>query len=120
MIKKALLAPLIAAVFSGACGTAKKLEVSKGQVQQLTEQNRQLKTQVSTLQNDVTNCTTGFKTAQDELAQYKLENRQLQEKLGAAQAVLKEQYAIMQQIEEKIDAALTDFKEKGVEVYFKK
>jgi chemotaxis protein MotB len=120
MIKKALMAPLIVAVFSGACGTAKKLEVSKGQVQQLTEQNRQLKTQVNTLQNDVTNCTTGFKTAQDELAQYKSENRQLQEKLGAAQAVLKEQYAIMEQIEEKIEAALTDFKEKGVEVYFKK
>ncbi|HEY8894279.1 MAG TPA: OmpA family protein [Niastella sp.] len=121
MIKKVWVAPLFVAVMvSGACGTSKKLEVAKGQVNELTEQNRQLKNKVSALQNDVANCAAGYKSAQDELAQYSSENKRLQEKLESTQAVLKEQDDAMQQIQEKINNALADFKEKGVEVYFRK
>ena len=121
MIRKVLVAPwCMALLFIAACGTSKKLEVAKGQVNELTEQNRQLKNKVSTLQSDVANCATGYKTAQDELAQYSSENKRLQEKLGSAQAVLKEQDNLMQQVEEKIENALANFKDKGVEVYFRK
>jgi chemotaxis protein MotB len=121
MIKKVWVAPVFAAVLiSGACGTSKKLEVAKGQVNELTEQNRQLKNKVSALQNDVTNCAAGYKTSQDELAQYREENKRLQGKLESAQAVLKDQDNAMQLVQEKVNSALADFKDKGVEVYFRK
>jgi chemotaxis protein MotB len=121
MIKKAFIAPLIVTgLFSGACGASKKLEVARGQVIELSDQNKQLKNKVSSLQTDLANCATSYKTATDDLAAYKTECRQIQEKLESAQSVLKEQYNTMHQIENKIDDALTDFKDKGVEVYFKK
>jgi chemotaxis protein MotB len=48
------------------------------------------------------------------------EYKQTKEKLADAHEILEEQYKIMQQIEDKINEALADFKDKGVEVYFRK
>jgi chemotaxis protein MotB len=120
MIKKLLMVSLIVPVlFSMACKASKKLEASQGQVTELTEQNRQLKSKVSSLQNDVANANAATKTVQDEFNSYKTECKQTEEKLQAAQAILKDQYNTMQQIQGKIDQALADFKDKGVEVFFK-
>lgn len=121
MIKKILLAPwCVVVLMIAACGTGKKLEVARGQITELSEQNRQLKNKVSALQSDVANCAAGYKSAQDELAQLSGEKKRLQDKLQSAQSVLNEQDNVMQQIQDKVDKALADFKEKGVEVYFRK
>lgn len=121
MIKRVLVSPLIVtAILLGACGTSKKLEVARGQVIELTDQNRQMKSKLSSAQNELANCSAGYQKATDDLTAYKAECRQTQQKLEQAQSVLKEQYEIMQQVENKIEEALADFREKGVEVYFRK
>ena len=121
MLQKLFIALLFAFVMlSVACSAPKKLKAANGQINELTQQNSQLKSKISSVQNEVTVCSESNKTLSDELNHSKAENRKTQEKLEASQAVLKEQYNIMQQVQSKIDAALTDFKDKGVEVSFKK
>ena len=106
-------------ILSGACSAPKKLKVANGQITELTQQTNQLKGRVTTLQGDVAQCTEGNRTLSEELNRNKAECRKVQEKLEASQAVLKEQYNTLQQVQNKIDVALVDFKDKGVEVYFK-
>ena len=106
-------------ILSGACSAPKKLKVANGQITELTQQTNQLKGKVTSLQGDVTQCTESNKSLSEELNHNKAACRKVQEKLEASQAVLKEQYNTLQQVQNKIDAALTDFKDKGVEVYFK-
>ena len=119
-MKKLFIGLLIVSVFFlMACKASKKLEIAQGQLSELTEQNRQLKSKVSGLQSDVSNCTAASKTIQDEYDSYKTQCRQTEEKLKSAQAILKDQYNTMQQLHDKVDQALTDFKDKGVEVFFK-
>jgi chemotaxis protein MotB len=121
MLKRLLaLLLLVAVLFLGACGTSKKLEVARGQVIELSDQNKQLKSKLSSTQNELATCTVEYNKVTNDLVAYKTECRQTQEKLQAAQTVLKEQYDIMQQVENKINDALVDFKEKGVEVFFRK
>ncbi|MBO9201727.1 MULTISPECIES: OmpA/MotB family protein [Niastella] len=121
MTKRVLMAPLLlAGLYLGACGTGKKLEVAQGQNAELTEQNRQLKSKVSSLNNDLNSCAASQKSCSDELAQVKADNKHFQDRLAMTNAVLKEQADIMHQIQNKVDDALADFKSKGVEVYFDK
>jgi chemotaxis protein MotB len=121
MTKRALMTPLLlAGLFMESCGTGKKLEAVQGQNAELTEQNRTLKSKVSSLNTDLGNCTAGQKSCMDELTQVKADNKHFQERLATTNAVLKEQADMMHQIQTKVDAALTDFKDKGVEVYFNK
>ncbi len=121
MTKRALMAPLlVAGLFMESCGTAKKLEVVQGQNAELTEQNRSLKSKVSTLTTNMDNCTASQKSCADELAKTKADNQHFQERLAQTTAVLKEQADMMHQIQAKVDDALVDFKDKGVEVYFDK
>jgi chemotaxis protein MotB len=121
MLQKLFITLLFACVMlSLACSAPKKLKAANGQINELTQQNSQLKSTVSSLKNEVVVCAESNKTMSDELNRSKAENRKTQEKLEASQAILKEQYNIMQQVQGKIDAALEDFKDKGVEVSFKK
>lgn len=121
MLQKLFTALLFASlILSGGCSSPKKLKAANGQIGELTQQNTQLKSQVTTLQSDVAGCMESNKTIREELNSTKAESKRTQEKLDAAQAVLTEQYEILQQVQNKIDAALANFKDKGVEVYFKK
>lgn len=121
MLQKLFTALLFASlILSGGCSSPKKLKAANGQIGELTQQNTQLKSQVTTLQSDVAGCMESNKTIREELNSTKVESKRTQEKLDAAQAVLTEQYEILQQVQNKIDAALANFKDKGVEVYFKK
>jgi len=121
MTKRALMAPLLlAGLFIAGCGTSKKLEAVQGQNAELTEQNRALKSKVSSLNNDLGNCAASQKSCMDELSQVKADNKHFQERLAMTTAVLKEQADMMHQIQTKVDDALADFKDKGVEVYFDK
>lgn len=120
MLQKLFTVLLIGSmILSGACSAPKKLKVANGQITELTQQNNQLKGRVTSLQSDVAHCTESNKTLVEELDHNKADYRKVKEKLDAAQAVLKEQYNTLQQVQNKIDAALVDFKDKGVEVYFK-
>ena len=121
MLQKLLPALLFASVIlSTGCSAPKKLKAANAQITDITEQNNQLKGRVSSLQNEATACTESNRTMSEELNRSKAEHRKTQERLEASQAVLKEQYNIMQQVQTKIDDALADFKDKGVEVSFKK
>ncbi|OQP40967.1 hypothetical protein A4H97_15295 [Niastella yeongjuensis] len=121
MTKIALMAPfIVAGLFMTRCGTAKKLEVAQGQNAELTEQNMKLKSQVSSVNTELGNCTASQKGCMDELTQVKADNKHFQERLSKTNAVLKEQADVMHQVQTKVDDALADFKSKGVEVYFDK
>jgi chemotaxis protein MotB len=121
MTKRVLMAPLlVTGLLIAGCGTSKKLEVIQGQNNELIEQNRALKSKVSSLNTDLGNCTAGQKSCMDELAQTRADNKHFQERLASTNAVLKEQADMMHQIQTKVDDALADFKDKGVEVYFNK
>ena len=121
MLKTPLITSLLlAGLWLAGCGTGKKLEAVQGQNAELTEQNRALKSKVSSLNTDLGNCAASQKGCMDELAQTKADNKHFQERLAMTTAVLKEQADMMHQIQTKVDDALADFKDKGVEVYFNK
>lgn len=104
----------------GACSTGAKLEEARGQVTELGDKNRQLMKTVNTLQQELAGCTTNYNGVQEELAREKSDKVVLERKLALVQSVLKEQDAIMEELDEKIETALADFHDKGVDVYFRK
>ena len=118
MIIKIQIAFLV--ILTAACTSGKKLEVAQGQLQEVTNQNKQLRDRVSSVQNELADCSTGFKATVNDLNKCMEEYKSTKEKLEDAHEVLEEQYNIMQQVENKINDALADFKDKGVEVFFKK
>lgn len=120
-MNKLLMTPLIiTGLLAGACKASKQLEVAKGQIIELSDQNKLLKGKVKAVENDLIHCTSGYKTAVNDLAAYKEKCEETQAKLEVAQGILKEQYSTMQALEDKIDDALADFKDKGVEVFYRK
>jgi chemotaxis protein MotB len=108
------------AFFMLSCGTNKKLEVAQGQVQEcnsrnaaLTKNNEQLNSQVESLSNQ-------NKQAASEFAQYRQQCENLQAKYKRANDALTTQENILKQIEEKLETALADLKDRGLSVNYKR
>jgi chemotaxis protein MotB len=121
MINKFLTACLfIPFVFTAACTAAKKLEVAQGQLNELSNTNKQLRDRANSLQGELNDCSAGFKSTLNDLNQCVSEYKRTKDKLEAAHEILEEQNDIMHQVESKIKDALVDFKNKGVEVFFNK
>jgi len=117
---------LISLVLLCSCGAAKKAEVLQGEnqalhskVTQLEQTNNQLKTSNAQMQQEITQFKSDAQVAVQAFSQYKSECEATQARLQVAQAVLREQYATLQEIEDKINTALADFEDKGVDVYYK-
>jgi len=113
-------------IFILSCGTNKKLQEATAQIEQLKSQNAQLTTQNTQLTTDVNDLKNKMATLQSnsdaltaEYAKYKQGCEETQRKYHAVQAVIQDQYNTLQTLEKKIEDAEADFRDKGVEVYYK-
>jgi len=103
-------------LFFASCGASKKLQSENDQ---LKSQNTELTNKVNDLQKQVSDLTASNKTITDNYNTYKTSCEDSKAKLQAVQSYISEQYSIMQELEKKIQAAEANFKDKGVDVYYK-
>ncbi len=86
-----------------------KLEDERGKLQ---ASNTQMQQQLQQFNNE-------RQVAIDAFAKYRAECEATQSRLQVTQAVLREQVRSLQELETKIETALADFENKGVDVYYK-
>jgi chemotaxis protein MotB len=110
---------LLYVLIASSCGPSKKLKAANEQVNTLTEKNNQLtkavndqKKQLSDLSAQNSNMTAQFDS-------YKKECDAKAEEMKKMQAVLTEFDQNLQSLEEKLNAALAKFHEKGIDVHTK-
>ena len=116
---------LMAGIISS-CGTSKKLEAANSQISdlqsqtsQLSSENSQLNSKVSSLNKQVADLTTQNKTVNDQFNSYKKECQTNEEELRDVQAAFGELQDNYTKLIEKLETALADFKDKGLDVYSK-
>lgn len=100
------------------CGTKKKLQAATTEIEQLKAKNTELASTIDGLQKQVTSLTSSNKAITDEYNSYKSNCQAAQEKLQIVQAALAEEYNTMQKVRERIDEAVANFKDKGVNVHY--
>jgi chemotaxis protein MotB len=123
LYKSTTLCMLILAVLLCSCTAKKELQTVKMEADELRARNAELTRNVSSLQKDRTEMQKEVlrgKAMEDEYNQYRVKCMKVEERYNAAQSVLDEQSAILHQIEAKLEQALVDFQNKGVEVYYNK
>lgn len=116
---------LIAGIFTS-CGTSKKLEAANSQIadlqsqtSQLSSENNQLNSKVNSLNKQVSDLTAQNKTVNDQFTSYKKECQANEEELRDVQAAFKELQDNYAKLIERLETALADFKDKGIDVYSK-
>ena len=107
------------AIILSSCGTGKKLDAANVKIMNLQSENASLKTKVDEQQKQLDENARAKQVAQQEYETYKKECEDAKVKLDAVRALLAEQYAKLQAMRAKIEEALADFNNKGVEVYYK-
>jgi len=117
--KKTMLISLCVAIVFFSCGTKKKLANAMTEIDQLKAQNAQLSNTVNDLKNQVSDLTARNNSITAEYNQYKARCQESERKLQAVRELLQEQYNTLQLVEKKIEEALADFRDKGVDVYYK-
>lgn len=108
------------------CGASKRMKAleseSRGltdKVHQLEDERTKLQASNTQLQQQLAQFQSERQTALDAFARYREECEATQSRLIVTQSVLREQMKSLQELENKIDAALADFADKGVDVYYK-
>jgi len=116
---------LVAGIISS-CGSSKKLEAANSQIADLQSQNSQLSSQNSKLNSDVSNLkkqvsdlTAQNQTMTTQFNSYKKECQENEEELAEMQAVLNELSENFEKLENRLETALADFQDKGLDVYSK-
>jgi len=102
------------------CGTRKKLELAEGQTKECNSRNAELTKNVEQLNAQVETLSGQNKQAASEFAQYKQQCENLQAKYKKANDALTTQENILKQIEEKLETALADLKDRGLSVNYKR
>ena len=108
------------------CGASKKLESVQGELEAAQNKNAQLQKELSsaqeqlgTAQNQSKALTDQNKALTTEFNNYKAECKKTEDKLNSRQQILEEQYATLQEIEDRIEKAMEEFAQRGVDVYYK-
>ena len=108
------------------CGTSKKLEAANSQIadlqsqnSQLSSDNSQLNSKVSSLDKQVADLNSQNKTINDQFNSYKKECQENEADLARMQAALNELSTNLSNLENKLETALADFQDKGLDVYSK-
>src|SRR5688572_6963841 len=109
----------ICAILMSSCGPSKKLEAAQMDADGLRAQVANLEKEITQLKGQVSDVSTQNKTMSDEYSQYKTECEAVKEKYATAQGTLDKQQEALSAIEAKLETALADFKEKGVEVEYR-
>ena len=117
---------LLAAGISSSCGSSKKLEAANSQIAELQAQNsdlssknEQLNSNVSSLNKQVTDLTAEQKKVNDQFNSYKKECQENEAELKEMQAAMSEMQSNFAKLESRLETALADFKDKGLDVYSK-
>ena len=117
---------LVVAGIISSCGSSKKLEAANSQIADLQSQNSQLNSQNSQLSSDVNNLkkqvsdlTTQNQTINNQFNSYKKECQENEEELAEMQAVINELRDNFAKLESRLETALADFEDKGLDVYSK-
>jgi chemotaxis protein MotB len=101
------------------CGPSKKLKTAMSEAEELRTQVAQLTSTVNTLKGQLNTLTQQQQSEAAEFAKYKTACEETARKLKVTSAVLKEEYDQLQQIEDKVETALSAFESKGLDVYYK-
>jgi len=116
---------LIAGIISS-CGPSKKLEAANSQIADLQTQNSQLSSQNSQLNGDVnilkkqvSDLTTQNQTITNQFNSYKKECQENEAELAEMQAAMNELAEDFAKLEKRLETALADFEDKGLDVYSK-
>ena len=124
-----LITPVLLFILAGvisSCGSSKKLEAANSQIAALQSENSELNSQKSQLTADVSNLkkqvsdlTTQSQTMTNQFNTYKKECQENEEELAEMQATLNELSENFAKLESRLETALADFQDKGLEVYSK-
>lgn len=101
------------------CGTNKKIEAAQSQVSQLQARNSELENNVATLQKQASEYQSQYNSLKGEYDQYRDSCQQKEAQLQEVRAILTEEADNLMKLQELIENAMEDFKDKGVEVYYR-
>jgi chemotaxis protein MotB len=110
---------LLAAVIISSCGTGKKLEAANAQITDLQSQNSQLNGEVSGLKKQVSELNSQNQAINSQFSSYKKECQENETELAEMHAALNELAENYSKLEKRLETALADFKDKGLDVYSK-
>jgi chemotaxis protein MotB len=117
--KKIIPALFIATVLLYSCGNGKKLTTANAEIEQLKATNADLTSKSADLQKQVDNLTASNKSVNEEYSKFKNDCEMTQQKLAAYRAAFMEVHNSLDEVEKKLETALEDFHDKGVDVYAK-
>ena len=110
---------LPAAVIISSCGAGKKLEASNAQVADLQSQNSQLNGEVNNLKKQVSDLNTKNQTMTTQFDSYKKQCQENETELKEMQDAMNELEENFSKLEKRLETALADFQDKGLNVYSK-
>jgi chemotaxis protein MotB len=104
---------------SSSCGSSKKLKASQNDVVQLQARVSELESNNATLNKQASDADAQYKSVKQEYDQYKESCEHKEAQLASIQAVLSEEANNLMKLQQLIEEAMADFKDKGVEVYYR-
>jgi chemotaxis protein MotB len=106
-------------VLFSSCHASKKLESAQGQIEQLKARNEELDKSNEDLKQQVTELDNRNKSLAADYDNYKKDCQETEGKLQVVRAVLTEEADNLEKIEKKLEEGMADFRERGVDVYYK-
>lgn len=101
------------------CAASKKAKMLEAESKGLKDRIQQLETANNQLSQENAQMKARAQEALEAFAVYKQQCEATESRLRAAQAILRDQVTTLHEVEEKLNTALADFSDKGVEVYYK-
>jgi chemotaxis protein MotB len=102
------------------CGPSKKLQTAEAQVHELNVQNAELGQSINQLKTEVSTLTEKNKKLESDFSVQREQCDRLEAKYKHANDILRDQDAILKQIEDKLEKALGDLEDRGLTVHYKK
>lgn len=113
-------------ILFGSCGTGKKLQNATAEIAELKtnidlllHKNNDQQAEITRLKNANENVVAEYSSYKKDCDKTKAEYASAKKDLNEIEAYLEEQYDMLQEVEDKIDKAMLDFADKGVDVYYK-
>ena len=118
-VKNSIIVVLATAFMISSCGTGKKLAASQAEADALRKKTAEQDQNINTLKTENGTLTAKNKTLTDDYTAYKTNCEATKKSYAEIQSVLTEEAQALYRLEQKLDEAMADFNEKGVEVYNK-
>ena len=127
-MRNRLMIPVITigAILLISCGANKKIQKAESdlksaqeQIHQLEEKNSALNNNIETVKKDLAASDNRSKALTTEFNEYKKTCQENEEKLAVMREILTETAQDLEKLEAVLDSALADFKDRGVDVYYK-